>query len=83
LLALFARHPIDLLTVHGRTVADMYRTEVRYDFIRAAVERMPAARLHRNRRDGPEWRWMRFQAWKSGAHYVPEVEAERAEGGLA
>jgi tRNA-dihydrouridine synthase B len=41
LLALFARHPIDLLTVHGRTVADMYRTEVRYDFIRAAVERMP------------------------------------------
>src|SRR5580700_938644 len=25
LLALFARHPIDLLTVHGRTVAQMYR----------------------------------------------------------
>ena len=41
LLDLFASHPIDLLTVHGRTVADMYRTEVRYDLIRRAVERMP------------------------------------------
>ncbi len=40
LLGVFGRHSIDLLTVHGRTVADMYRTEVRYDFIRAAVERM-------------------------------------------
>jgi nifR3 family TIM-barrel protein len=40
LLALFARHPIDLLTVHGRTVADMYRTEVRYDAIRTAVQRL-------------------------------------------
>jgi tRNA-dihydrouridine synthase len=30
-----------LLTVHGRTVAEMYRTEVHYDFIRKAVEAMP------------------------------------------
>jgi tRNA-dihydrouridine synthase B len=37
LLEVFARHPIDLLTVHGRTVADMYRTEVRYDLIAQAV----------------------------------------------
>jgi len=36
-LEVFARHPIDLLTVHGRTVADMYRTEVRYDLIAQAV----------------------------------------------
>jgi len=37
LLAVFARHPIDLLTVHGRTVADMYRTGVDYDRIGRAV----------------------------------------------
>lgn len=40
LLEVFARHEPDLLTVHGRTVAEMYRTEVHYDFIRLAVERM-------------------------------------------
>lgn len=40
LLPIFDRHQIDLLTVHGRTVADMYRTEVRYEFIARAVERM-------------------------------------------
>jgi len=39
LLPLFARHPIDLLTVHARTVAQMYRPGVRYDLIaRAARE---------------------------------------------
>jgi tRNA-dihydrouridine synthase len=39
LLKLFARHPIDLLTVHARTVAQMYRPGVRYDLIaRAARE---------------------------------------------
>ena len=37
LLALFARHDIDLLTVHGRTVAQMYRPGVRYDLIAQAV----------------------------------------------
>jgi tRNA-dihydrouridine synthase len=37
LLALFARHPIDLLTVHARTVAQMYRPGVRYDLIAQAV----------------------------------------------
>lgn len=41
LLEVFRRHPIDLLTVHGRTVVDMYRTEVRYDLIARAVEAMP------------------------------------------
>jgi tRNA-dihydrouridine synthase len=39
LLKLFAKHPIDLLTVHARTVAQMYRPSVRYDLIaRAARE---------------------------------------------
>jgi tRNA-dihydrouridine synthase len=37
LLALFARHAIDLLTVHGRTVAQMYRPGVRYDLIAQAA----------------------------------------------
>ena len=37
LLALFARHDIDLLTVHGRTVAQMYRPGVRYDLISQAA----------------------------------------------
>jgi tRNA-dihydrouridine synthase len=39
LLPMFARHPIDLLTVHARTVIQMYRPGVRYDLIaRAARE---------------------------------------------
>jgi tRNA-dihydrouridine synthase len=38
LLPMFAKHSIDLLTVHGRTVAEMYRSEVHYDFIARAVE---------------------------------------------
>jgi tRNA-dihydrouridine synthase B len=37
LLALFARHDIDLLTVHARTVAQMYRPGVRYDLIAQAA----------------------------------------------
>lgn len=41
LLELLARHDPDLVTVHGRTVADMYRTEVRYDLIARAVEVLP------------------------------------------
>ena len=41
LLPIFAKHSIDLLTVHGRTVYEMYRTEVHYDFIARAVEAMP------------------------------------------
>ena len=40
-LPIFARHGLDLLTVHGRTVAEAYRSEVHYDFIARAVEAMP------------------------------------------
>lgn len=41
LLPIFARHSLDLLTVHGRTVAEGYRSAVHYDFIARAVEAMP------------------------------------------
>ncbi len=38
LLPIFAKHSLDLLTVHGRTVFEMYRSEVHYDYIARAVE---------------------------------------------
>jgi tRNA-dihydrouridine synthase B len=41
LLEIFARHSLDLLTVHGRTVQEMYRSEVHYDLIARAVQAMP------------------------------------------
>jgi tRNA-dihydrouridine synthase len=41
LLPIFARHSLDLLTVHGRTVREMYRSAVRYDYIARAVEAVP------------------------------------------
>lgn len=34
------RHRVDLLTVHGRTVKEMYRSEVHYDWIAHATERV-------------------------------------------
>jgi tRNA-dihydrouridine synthase B len=41
LLPIFAKHSLDLLTVHGRTVAEGYRSEVHYDFIARAVAEVP------------------------------------------
>ncbi len=41
LLPIFARHSLDLLTVHARTVLEMYRSEVHYDYIARAVAAMP------------------------------------------
>ena len=41
LLPIFAQHSLDLLTVHGRTVKEMYRSEVHYDFIARAVAEAP------------------------------------------
>src|SRR6266567_6270210 len=41
LLPIFAKHSIDLLTVHARTVAQMYRLPIRYDLIRRASEALP------------------------------------------
>ncbi len=40
LLDLVNKHQIDLLSVHGRTVHEMYRGEVHYDFIARAVARV-------------------------------------------
>lgn len=40
LLPIFAKHSLDLLTVHGRTVKEMYRSSVRYDYIARAVDAM-------------------------------------------
>jgi tRNA-dihydrouridine synthase B len=41
LLPIFAKHSLDLLTVHGRTVKEMYRSEVHYDFIARAAAAVP------------------------------------------
>jgi tRNA-dihydrouridine synthase B len=41
ILDLYRKIPIDMLTVHGRTVREMYRSHVHYDRIRQAVETMP------------------------------------------
>lgn len=41
LLPIFAKHFLDLLTVHGRTVHEMYRTAVHYDYIARAVQAVP------------------------------------------
>ena len=41
LLPIFARHALDLLTVHARTVKEAYRSEVHYEFIARAVAAMP------------------------------------------
>ena len=40
LLPIFARHSLDLLTVHARTVKEMYRSEVHYEFIAQAVSHL-------------------------------------------
>jgi tRNA-dihydrouridine synthase B len=39
-LDLVNEHHVDLLSVHGRTVKEMYRSEVHYDFISHAVSRV-------------------------------------------
>jgi len=40
LLDLVNEHRVDLLSVHGRTVKEMYRSEVHYDYIAHAVSRV-------------------------------------------
>jgi tRNA-dihydrouridine synthase B len=40
LLELMNEHRVDLLTVHGRTVKEMYRSEVHYDWIAHAAARV-------------------------------------------
>ena len=41
LLPIFAKHSLDLLTVHARTVKEMYRSKVHYEFIARAVADLP------------------------------------------
>jgi tRNA-dihydrouridine synthase B len=41
LLPIFAKHSLDLLTVHARTVKEMYRSKVHYEFIARAVAELP------------------------------------------
>lgn len=40
ILELMNEHRVDLLSVHGRTVKEMYRSDVHYDFIARAVARV-------------------------------------------
>lgn len=40
LLPLFAKHSVDVLTVHGRTVKEMYRSEVHYEHIARAASQL-------------------------------------------
>jgi tRNA-dihydrouridine synthase len=54
LLAIFSRHSIDLLTVHGRTVAQMYRPGVRYDLIGEAARRLRCPVLANGNVHGPD-----------------------------
>lgn len=41
LLPIFARHSLDLVTVHARTVRQMYRPPVHYDFVARAAAALP------------------------------------------
>lgn len=41
LLGIFTRHALDALTVHGRTVREMYKPVLHYDRIKQAVAAMP------------------------------------------
>ncbi|HEY3663944.1 MAG TPA: tRNA-dihydrouridine synthase family protein, partial [Chthoniobacterales bacterium] len=41
LLPIFARHSLDLLTIHARTVKEMYRSAPRYEFVARAVAALP------------------------------------------
>jgi tRNA-dihydrouridine synthase len=54
LLALFAKHSIDLLTVHGRTVTQMYRPGVRYDLIAQAARQLACPVLANGNVHGPD-----------------------------
>ncbi len=40
LLDLLDKHQVDLLSLHGRTVKELYRSEVHYEFIARAAERV-------------------------------------------
>lgn len=41
ILELIEKHQVDLLSLHARTVKEAYRSEVHYEYIKRAVERVP------------------------------------------
>lgn len=41
LLEVFAKHPLDALSIHGRTVQGRYRSSIHYEWIRVAAQRLP------------------------------------------
>lgn len=41
ILSIFKKHAIDILTIHGRTVREQYKTPVHADLVKQAVEVMP------------------------------------------
>lgn len=41
ILDLIEKHRVDLLSLHARTVKEAYRSEVHYDYIKRAAERLP------------------------------------------
>jgi nifR3 family TIM-barrel protein len=53
LLPVFAKHPIDLLTVHARTVKQMYRPGVRYDLIARAARELKCPVMANGNVHGP------------------------------
>jgi tRNA-dihydrouridine synthase len=54
LLAIFEKHRPDLLTVHGRTVHEMYGPVVHYNLIARAVQTLPMPVLANGNVDSPE-----------------------------
>jgi tRNA-dihydrouridine synthase B len=54
LLAIFRKHQPDILTVHGRTVREMYGPVVHYDLIAQAVRSVPMPVLANGNVDSPE-----------------------------
>jgi hypothetical protein len=70
LLPIFAKHSIDLLTVHARTVAQMYRLPIHYDLIRRASEAMSCPVLRERPRSIPPTRRWRF--WRGQKHGVDD-----------
>ena len=54
LLAIFQKHRPDLLTVHGRTVQEMYGPVVHYELIQRAAQSLPFPVLANGNVDSPE-----------------------------
>src|SRR5204863_2836004 len=54
LLSIFAKHSLDLLTVHGRTVKQMYGPKVHYEYISRAVAELPCPVLANGNVDSAE-----------------------------